>query len=132
MLLNARLSDRTKEIIIMSDNANVEKSRFSQENLRAPSGFTMDIIKEGEGFKISRVEISPGNHFKFPDDLETSKRWVIVGGAGRVNLDQDNFVLHKGDALHIPAGVSHLITNPCWEKLVFLEIQWGIDSDGKI
>ena len=54
-----------------------------------------------------------------------SEYWIIVRGAAKVRVGDDEFLLKNGESTFVPAGVKHSIENPGILPLEVIEVQIG-------
>jgi mannose-6-phosphate isomerase len=84
------------------------------------------ILDEGSGYKVKRIEVSPGKRLSYQKHSKRAEHWFVVAGAARVTLNNDVFELTSGDTIDIEIGAAHRVENPdTSEKCVFIEIQTG-------
>lgn len=108
----------------MIDAAKLEEKRLASAYNTAPAA-SCTLLDEGENYKIRRFELQSGKKLICRKHSQHSKRWVIAKGAGKITVNQRDMIAHPGDSISVPVGVSHSITNQCWEKLIFIEFQKG-------
>ncbi len=102
------------------DNAN---NTAIPENVR-PWG-RYDVIDTGEGFKVKRITVKPGQRLSYQSHRHRSEFWVVVAGSARVTVEDDGTDLEAGESVLIPVGAKHRVENPGTEPLVFVEVQSG-------
>ncbi|MEM7209996.1 MAG: cupin domain-containing protein [Pseudomonadota bacterium] len=72
---------------------------------------------------IARARVEPGVTTRLHRLVNTTERYVILQGEGRVDIgDNDPIDVVRGDVIRIHAGVSQRITNTSSEDLIFLVI----------
>lgn len=108
----------------MSGTAIVKKNDLSQGN-NTTSASTFKLLDEGEDYRVRRFELMPGKQLSCEKHLHGTKRWVIAKGAGKITVNWREIIVHSGDTVNLPVGARYSITNPCWEKLIFIEVQRG-------
>lgn len=72
---------------------------------------------------IARVRVEPGTRTRWHSLVNTSERYLIIDGEGRVDaglLVQQG--VQAGDVVYIPAGTAQRITNTGERDLVFYAI----------
>lgn len=93
------------------------------ENVR-PWG-RYDILDETDAFKVKRMTLIPGGRVSYQLHRRRTEYWVIVGGTGRVTLNDAESDHVAGDVVVIPVLTKHRIQNTGSEPLVFIEVQTG-------
>lgn len=84
------------------------------------------ILDEGENYKVKRLEVLPGKRLSYQRHSHRSEHWMVVRGTAKVTLNDEEILVHTGEALDIPLGAAHRIENsPGNEKLVIIETQTG-------
>ncbi len=86
---------------------------------------TYTILEEGPGFKIKRIEVSPGASLSLQMHNHRAEHWVIVSGQAQVVNGDDEFILEINESTYIPVGNKHRLTNPGAVKLIMIEVQTG-------
>ena len=84
------------------------------------------ILDEGEGYKVKRIELSPGKRLSYQKHSKRAEHWFIVAGSAKVILDGVIHELSGGEAIDISVGAAHRVENPDdSENCVFIETQTG-------
>ena len=83
------------------------------------------MLDEGEGFKVKRIEVSPGKRLSYQKHERRREHWIVVRGRARVTLDGSRIDLKAGETVDIPVGAAHRVENPGDERTIFIEIQRG-------
>lgn len=105
----------------MSESGTANASPLYDE--RPWGSFT--VLDEGENFKVKRIEVLPGKRLSYQKHAQRAEHWMVVGGEGRVTLDDVESTVRTGETIDVPIGAKHRIENPGAEKLIFIEIQRG-------
>ena len=86
---------------------------------------TYTVLEEGSGFKIKRIEVTPGASLSLQMHHHRSEHWIVVSGMAKVvNGDRELFV-NTNESTYIPAGHKHRLENPGLLNLVMIEVQSG-------
>lgn len=93
------------------------------ENIR-PWG-RYDVIDVGEGFKIKRITVKPGQRLSYQSHRHRSEYWIIVAGSARLTIDDIPLDRKRGETVTITVGARHRVENIGSEPLVFIEVQIG-------
>jgi mannose-1-phosphate guanylyltransferase / mannose-6-phosphate isomerase len=100
-----------------------EEVVHSKTSLRPWGSWT--TLLEGPGYKIKRVEVSPGHRLSLQSHTQRSEHWVVVSGTAWVNCDDREFDLCENKSAYIPVGSVHRLENRGAEPLVIIEVQVG-------
>ena len=86
---------------------------------------TYTVLEEGEGFKIKRIVVMPGQSLSLQMHHHRSEHWVVVSGTAKVTNGERAILLRKNESTYIPAGNKHRLENPGLLDLVMIEVQSG-------
>jgi mannose-6-phosphate isomerase len=84
-----------------------------------------DVLSAGPDCKVKRITVTPGCRLSYQRHAQRSEHWFMVSGAGVITLDGMDKPMEAGDAVDIPVGTAHRISNPGPGPLVFIEVQHG-------
>lgn len=91
-----------------------------------PWGWYINVEgKNEDGFKIKRIGVYPGKRLSLQSHKHRSEHWVIVKGTARVQVGEDQLILHKNQHVYIPVGVLHRMENIGEDMVEFVETQIG-------
>ncbi len=96
----------------------------SNRTVERPWG-SYTILEEGPGFKIKRIEVTPGASLSLQMHNHRAEHWVVISGQALVINGDDEFMLNFNESTYIPAMSKHRLTNPGDEKLIIIEVQTG-------
>ncbi|NET73130.1 MAG: cupin domain-containing protein [Sphaerospermopsis sp. SIO1G2] len=85
----------------------------------------VEVIEEGEHYRISRLEIKPRHSIKPQIHYHRHEHWVVVSGVAKVTCDEEEIFLSRNQSTYVPAATLHKVENPGSIPLVILEIQNG-------
>jgi mannose-6-phosphate isomerase-like protein (cupin superfamily) len=91
---------------------------------RRPWG-TFTVLDDRADCKVKRLTVEPGQRLSYQSHAHRSEHWVVVAGRARVTLDGTEIDLAAGEAVDIPMGAAHRVSNPGTDELVFVEVQLG-------
>jgi mannose-6-phosphate isomerase-like protein (cupin superfamily) len=78
---------------------------------------------DDEALSIARARVEPGVTTAFHKVIDTAERYVILAGAGLVELEgQEPEKVGIGDVVLIPPGARQRITNTGDDDLIFLAL----------
>lgn len=99
------------------------KQSIQEETLRPWGVYT--VLDQGDGFKVKRVVVKPGQRLSYQKHERRSEHWVIVSGVALVTIDEREWKLQPGHSIDVPLGSRHRIRNDGDEELLFIEVQRG-------
>ncbi|MEJ5300066.1 MAG: glycosyltransferase [Thermodesulforhabdaceae bacterium] len=82
------------------------------------------VLKEGEGYKVKRIEVKEGCRLSYQRHKRRSEHWYIVEGRAACTLDGKEILLSVGESIDIPPFAFHRI-EAREGNVVFIEIQRG-------
>jgi mannose-6-phosphate isomerase len=111
----------------MSQNNNDSPSNINQISAHSGERYwgSVDVIEEGESYRISRVEIKPKHGIKPQIHYHRNEHWVVVSGVAKVTCGSEEKLLTRNQSTFVPAATLHKVENPGQIPLVILEIQNG-------
>ena len=83
------------------------------------------MLAEYDDCKVKRLTVDPGQRLSYQRHERRSEHWVVVAGVAQVTLDGVDHHLSVGQAIDIPRGAAHRVTNPGPDELAFVEVQLG-------
>lgn len=92
---------------------------------RNPPWGKVTVLDEGDRYKISRIEVEPGQNISTQMHYHRSEHWVVVSGTGRVIFDDREIMLLPNQSTYVPMNTRHRVENPGTINLVMIEIQNG-------
>ncbi len=87
-----------------------------------PWGY-FEVVDQGEGFRVKRICVDPGQRLSYQRHQHRSEHWFIVSGTA--TLDGVDRELVAGNAVDVPVGAAHRISNRGQDPVVFVEVQHG-------
>ena len=85
----------------------------------------VEVIEEGETYRINRIEIKPKHRIKSQIHYHRSEHWFVVSGTAKINCGDAEKLLHRNESTYVPVATLHSIENPGTIPLILLEIQNG-------
>lgn len=83
------------------------------------------VIDVEDGYKVKRIEVSPGCRLSYQTHAHRSEHWVVVRGRASCVIDDVEIEAWPGHSVDVPLGAKHRLTNPGPELLVIIEVQRG-------
>ena len=82
-------------------------------------------MDEGNGFKVKRLTVNPGQSTSLQYHKFRSERWTIVEGEATVILEDKTFSINVNDWIYIPVGEKHMLANEKDSVMQLIEVQVG-------
>ncbi len=89
-----------------------------------PWGF-WEVLFEGDGFKVKRIEVLPGQRLSLQSHQKRSELWVVVKGVATVTIGSSTKDVKNGETIFIPINEKHRLSNKGNVDLKIVEIQNG-------
>lgn len=74
---------------------------------------------------IKKIQVNPGQRLSLQKHNHRAETWSVAEGVATVECDGVTSELKVGDAIYLPLGSIHRVTNNHDEVLTFIEIQMG-------
>ena len=84
-----------------------------------------EVVSSGEGFKVKRMTVNPGQRLSLQMHHHRAEHWVVVRGRARVTRGEETFVIADNQSTYIPRRVRHRLENPGTTPLEVVEVQSG-------
>jgi mannose-1-phosphate guanylyltransferase / mannose-6-phosphate isomerase len=82
-------------------------------------------IDIGARFQVKRITVKPGARLSLQKHYHRAEHWVVVRGAAEVTVDDTVSLVHENEAIYLPIGCVHRLTNPGKIPLELIEVQVG-------
>jgi mannose-6-phosphate isomerase len=89
-----------------------------------PWGF-YEVLSDEVDHKVKRITVEPGKRLSLQRHKQRKEHWFIVCGESLVTVDDKETQAVSGQAVDIPQGSLHRITNKGKARLVYIEVQLG-------
>ncbi|MCC5660078.1 phosphomannose isomerase type II C-terminal cupin domain [Nostoc sp. XA010] len=111
----------------MTPNENNTQSNINELSPHSGTRYwgEVEVIEEGETYRISRLEIKPRHGIKPQIHYHRNEHWVVVSGVAKVTCGEKEILLNRNESTYVPAATLHKVENPGQIPLVILEIQNG-------
>ena len=111
----------------MNQKENNAESSVDQSSLHSGERYwgKVEVIEEGDTYRISRVEIKPKYSIKPQIHYHRSEHWVVVSGTAKVFCGDEEKILNRNESTYVPPATLHRVENPGFIPLIVLEIQNG-------
>ena len=97
---------------------------MAMESAERPWG-SWHVLDEGEGYKVKRINVSPGQRLSYQTHEHRSEHWVVIAGIATCIVDGETVVARHGQSIDVDQGAAHRITNAHDVELVIIEVQRG-------
>ena len=82
-------------------------------------------LDQGNGYKVKKLHILPGQKISLQKHFKRSEHWVIVKGTAYIIKGKKQFKLNANQSTFIKKGEIHRIENKSKKDLVMIEVQTG-------
>jgi mannose-6-phosphate isomerase-like protein (cupin superfamily) len=83
------------------------------------------VLDEKPGFKVKRIEVTPGGRLSLQSHKHRSEHWTIVEGVATVTVDATVRDMTRGQSVDIPLGAKHRLENLGKAPVAIIEVQFG-------
>jgi len=111
----------------MTQNENTAQSNSNEFSSHSGIRYwgQVEVIEEGDNYRINRIEIKPKHRIKPQIHYHRSEHWVVVSGIAKVNCGENEILLNRNESTYVPSATLHSVENPGFIPLILLEIQNG-------
>ncbi len=82
-------------------------------------------IDIGARFQVKRITVKPGARLSLQKHFHRAEHWVVVHGTAEVTVDDHVTLVHENEAIYLPIGCVHRLSNPGKIPLELIEVQVG-------
>ena len=83
------------------------------------------ILDEGDGFKVKRISVKPGEKMSLQYHHHRSEHWTVVQGEAAVTIGDSTEPVKINEAVYIPLKEKHALANQGGELMQLIEVQLG-------
>lgn len=116
-------SSEVKELVDQL-RANGYSEAEAHRRIYRPWGWYQRIDK-GMRFQVKRIQVTPGGRLSLQKHYHRAEHWVVVRGTAEVTLNERVILVHENEAVYLPIGAMHRLTNPGKMPLELIEVQVG-------
>ena len=129
LIANKENSQDIKSLVEKLKSTGVTESNLNREIYR-PWGYFVSIAK-GDGWQVKKIVVNPGASLSLQLHKYRAEHWIIVSGTAKVEVNDEEKILHENQSTFIPVATKHRLSNPGKEPLSLIEVQSGtyIDED---
>jgi mannose-1-phosphate guanylyltransferase/mannose-6-phosphate isomerase len=123
LIMRKEDAQRVRELVTVLKE---KKDRRVYEALTsfAPFGKTV-LLDEGEGYRIKKVVIKPGEELPMRMHHHRTKHWIVLRGTARVTLGERSFFVHENESFLVKKSQPYRIENVGKIPLEMIEVQSG-------
>ena len=116
----------TQKVRDIVDQLNKSKRKEALEHVTSyrPWG-SYTVLEEGERYKIKRIVVNPGARLSLQMHYHRSEHWVVVRGAAKVTIGEEEIYVHENESVYVPKSSLHRLENPGKVPLEMIEVQNG-------
>ncbi len=118
--------DRAQEVKAVVDELirQDHESAVYHRTVHRPWG-SYTVLEDANDCKVKRLVVRPGGVLSLQRHAKRSEHWTVVDGVATVRLDDAEFALKPGEAVHIPCGSLHRLENRGEQDVHIIEVQTG-------
>ena len=83
------------------------------------------VLEDAPSHKVKRITVAAGHRLSYQRHQKRAEHWFVVSGSASVTLEGTEHIVESGNAIDIPRGCAHRVTNHTEAPLVFIEVQVG-------
>jgi len=83
------------------------------------------VLEDADTHKVKRIVVAPGHRLSYQRHQKRAEHWYVISGEATVTLEGVDHVVNPGEAIDIPRGNAHRVSNKATDSLVFIEVQVG-------
>ncbi len=83
------------------------------------------VLLEGHGYKVKRIQVTPGCRLSYQMHEHRSEHWVVLSGVATCTIDEEVSAAFAGNSVDVPLGAKHRLANEGDVELVIIEVQRG-------
>ena len=116
------MPDRPDRIPEMADAG--EKEIHIKRSLPTPWG-NSTLIESNDDHQVKILDVAPGEQLSLQYHRYRAEFWLVLEGAGVVEVDGNLRDIFRGDGIPVPLGSTHRLSNPGKRWLKVIEVQTG-------
>ena len=124
VLVTSRERGGEVKTLVEQLRANGEPEADAHRLMYRPWG-SYQRIDIGARFQVKRITVKPGARLSLQKHYHRAEHWVVVRGTAEVTVDETVALVHENEAIYLPIGCVHRLTNPGKIPLELIEVQVG-------
>ncbi len=118
-------SQRVKDIVNILKSGGYGNYHLEHVTVLRPWGSYTVLEDKGQGYKLKRIDVSPGARLSLQAHQHRSEHWIVVTGTATVTCGELVKVVPKNGSAYIPVGETHRLENRGKVPLQLIEVQVG-------
>ena len=123
LVCDRRQSQDVKKIADQLKREGAKEAREHTTIYRPWGSYTS--LELGDNYQVKRINVNPGARLSLQSHNHRAENWIVVKGEALVTVNDDQFVVKKGERAFIPKGARHRMENKGPEPLALIEVQSG-------
>ncbi|MGC8765434.1 MAG: mannose-1-phosphate guanylyltransferase/mannose-6-phosphate isomerase [Brevinematia bacterium] len=123
LICDRKSSQRVKDIVERMKNKNKVEALEHKTVYRPWGNYT--VLEESERYKIKKIIVKEGASLSLQRHFHRSEHWVVVKGTAKVQVGEEEILLHENESTYIPKSIPHRLSNPGKIPLEIIEVQNG-------
>jgi mannose-1-phosphate guanylyltransferase/mannose-6-phosphate isomerase len=123
LVANKRDAQSIKDLVKLLEKKH-QNLLNEQTKVNRPWGW-FETLKEGDSFKVKRIQINPGKSISLQRHQQRSEHWVVVQGQAIVQQENKEYELNMNESTYIHKNQVHRLSNKTNEILQIIEVQSG-------
>jgi mannose-1-phosphate guanylyltransferase/mannose-6-phosphate isomerase len=116
-------TQKVREIVNKLNHDNRKEALEHLTTYRPWGSYT--VLEESERYKIKRIVVNPGARLSLQMHYHRSEHWVVVRGAAKVTIGDQEVFIHENESAYVPKSTLHRLENPGKVPLEMIEVQNG-------
>ena len=118
--------DRTQDVKKIFDTLKKQNdnTHLIHKTVYRPWGF-YTVLTQGKGFLTKIIHVNPAQRLSVQSHEHRSEHWVVLSGTAKILLDNQEYILNKGQSIDIPLKSIHSLENTQDVDLEIIEVQLG-------
>ncbi|MEN6325367.1 MAG: mannose-1-phosphate guanylyltransferase/mannose-6-phosphate isomerase [Syntrophomonas sp.] len=128
----------TCDVVVVAKKGESQKVKYMVSELKANNRLEADehttvyrpwgsytILSSGQGFKIKKIVVNPGQMLSLQMHNHRSEHWIVVNGTAEVTIGASKHSVYKNESVFVPQTARHRLENAGITPLVIIEVQNG-------
>ncbi len=117
---------RSQDVKKIADQLKEEGAKEAREHTTVyrPWG-SYTSLELGDNYQVKRINVNPGARLSLQSHNHRAENWIVIKGEALVTVNDDQFLVKKGERAFIPQGARHRMENKGPEPLALIEVQSG-------
>ncbi|MGE4457045.1 MAG: mannose-1-phosphate guanylyltransferase/mannose-6-phosphate isomerase [Arcobacteraceae bacterium] len=116
-------SQKVKKVVEKLKASNSQLHNIHLTGYRPWGSYT--VLEESNGYKIKRIEVSPGKRLSLQKHFHRSEHWIVISGTATVTVGDEKRLVRPNESTYIKAGELHRLENEGKIPVILIEAQVG-------